>query len=187
VTEQEAIERLKRRDISGLELLVKTHQLRATQSAYLIVGDWQTAEDVVQATFLQLYERIDQFDSNRPFAPWLLRSVINLACVVGKRRKWSVPLDNQTSGQWSGQSLEELLAAPDLIDSVETRHAVWAALGQLPPAQRAVIVQRYYLDMSEDEMAQALDTPPATVKWRLYIARKRLRLLLQPLWEALKG
>jgi RNA polymerase sigma-70 factor (ECF subfamily) len=180
MTEQEAIERLKRRDISGLEVLVKTYQVRATQAAYLIVGDWQTAEEVVQATFLQVYERIDQFDSSRPFSPWLLRSVTNRASTVAKRHKWNVPLDNDAN-----PSFEELLAAPDLIDNIETRNVVWAALGQLPPAQRAVIVQRYYLDMDENEMAEELDCPPATVKWRLYMARKRLRMLLQPLWEAM--
>jgi DNA-directed RNA polymerase specialized sigma24 family protein len=72
VTELEAIDRLKHGDIGGLEAIVKTYQLRATRAAYLVVGDWQTAEDVVQAAFLQVYERIDQFDASRPFAPWFV-------------------------------------------------------------------------------------------------------------------
>jgi RNA polymerase sigma-70 factor (ECF subfamily) len=51
-------------------------------------------------------------------------------------------------------------------------------LTELPPRQRAVIVQRYYLEMSEKEMAEALDSPPGTVKWLLNAARARLRSLL---------
>jgi RNA polymerase sigma-70 factor (ECF subfamily) len=48
----------------------------------------------------------------------------------------------------------------------------------LPPRQRAAIVQRYYLEMSEKEMAEALEAPPGTVKWLLNAARARLRALL---------
>ncbi len=185
MTEAEAIDLLKHGDISGLELLVRTYQLRATQAAYLVVGDWQTAEDVVQTVFLQIYERIQQFESSRPFAPWLMRSVMNRACTVARRRKWTISIDSDGNDPNTGASFEDLLAAPDLMDSMETRQVVWAALGELPPAQRAVIVLRYYLDMAEDEMAEELDCPVATVKWRLYMARKRLRLLLMPLWRAM--
>ena len=52
------------------------------------------------------------------------------------------------------------------------------ALAKLPPRQRAVIVQRYYLEMSETEMAETLDAPRGTVKWLLNVARNRLRSLL---------
>jgi RNA polymerase sigma-70 factor (ECF subfamily) len=57
---------------------------------------------------------------------------------------------------------------------------VWAALGALPPAQRAVLVQRYVLGLSEAEMAAAHDRPPGTIKSRLHAARGRLRTLLRP-------
>jgi RNA polymerase sigma factor (sigma-70 family) len=63
----------------------------------------------------------------------------------------------------------------------ETEAAVWAALGELPPAQRTALVLRYYLDLSEAEMAARLDCPPGTVKSRLHNARVRLRTLL-PAW-----
>ena len=51
-------------------------------------------------------------------------------------------------------------------------------LFKLPPRQRAVIVQRYYLEMSEQEMAESLEIAPGTVKWLLNAARSRLRSLL---------
>jgi len=85
--------------------------------------------------------------------------------------------------------LTDLLVDPspgpaDLAEAAETRQAIWSALGKLPPAQRAVIVLRYYLGLSEAEMADELACPPGTVKWRLHAARERLRRLLRPLWPA---
>ena len=61
--EQEAIARLKRGDVGGLEVLVRGHQVRAVRTVFLITRDRALAEDIVQAAFLRAYERIGQFDS----------------------------------------------------------------------------------------------------------------------------
>lgn len=188
--EQEAIARLKRGDIGGLEALVRHYQVRAVRTAYLIIRDRALAEDIVQAAFLRAYERIGQFDSSRPFGPWFLPSVVNDAVKAAARRKGQVSLEAGSEGEEA--SLADLLADPgpgpgDLVEAAEIRQTVWAALGKLPPAQRAAIVLRYYLDLSEAEMADELACPPGTVKWRLHAARKRLRTLLHPLWPTASG
>ena len=188
--EQEAIARLKRGDIGGLEALVCKYQVQAVRTAYLITRDRALAEDIVQTAFLRAYERIGQFDAGRPFGPWFLRSVVNDAVKAATRRERQVSLEAGPEGE--GASLANLLASPGpgpdgLVEAAETRQAVWAALGELPPAQRAAIVLRYYLDLSEAEMADELACPPGTVKWRLHAARKRLRTLLRPLWPAASG
>jgi len=188
--EQKAIARLKRGDISGLEALVRKYQVQAVRAAYLIIRDRALAEDIVQAAFLRAYERIGQFDAGRPFGPWFLRSVVNDAVKAATRRERQVPLEASTEG--GETSLAELLADPnpspaDLAEAAEIRQAVWTALGKLPPAQRAVIVLRYYLGLSEAEMAGELACPQGTVKWRLHAARKSLRTLLRPLWAAVSG
>ena len=185
--EQEAIARLKRGDIGGLEALVRQYQVQAVRTAYLIIRDRALAEDIVQAAFLRTYERIGQFDAGRPFGPWFLRSVVNDALKAAARRKRQVSPEAGPEGE--GASLANLLADPgpgpaDLLEAAETREAVWSALGKLPPAQRAAIVLRYYLDLSEAAMADELACPPGTVNWRLHAARERLRTLLRPLWSA---
>jgi RNA polymerase sigma-70 factor (ECF subfamily) len=185
--EQEAIARLKRGDIGGLEALVRKYQVQALRTAYLITRDRALAEDIVQAAFLRAYERIGQFDAGRSFGPWFLRSVVNDAVKAAARRERQISLEASRGGE--GASLADLLADPspgpdDLMEAAELRQAVWAALGKLPPAQRAAIVLRYYLGLSEAEMADELACPPGTVKWRLHAARKRLRTLLRPLWSA---
>ena len=188
--EQEAIARLKRGDIGGLEALVCKYQVQAVRTAYLITRDRALAEDIVQTAFLRAYERIGQFDAERPFGPWFLRSVVNDAVKAAARRERQVPLEAGSEGE--GTSLADLLADPgpgpdNLVEAAEIHQTVWAALGKLPPAQRAAIVLRYYLDLSEAEMAGELACPPGTVKWRLHAARKRLRTLLRPLWPAASG
>jgi RNA polymerase sigma-70 factor, ECF subfamily len=93
MTEEHAIARLQDGDISGLETLVKHHQLEAVRAAVLITRDRGIAEEIVQQAFVRAYERIDQFNSQRPFRPWFLRSVINDAIKHAQRRERLVPLD----------------------------------------------------------------------------------------------
>ena len=176
--EREAVERLKRGDIGGLETLVRQHQVRAVRTAYLITQDRALAEDIVQAAFLRAYERIGQFDAGRPFGPWFTRSVVNDAIKASQRRGRQVSLESGTRA-----SLTDTSPTPaEQAEAAEIRNQVRAALAQLPTGQRAAIVLRYYLAYSEAEMAETLNVPPGTVKWRLHQARKRLRTLLGEVW-----
>jgi RNA polymerase sigma-70 factor, ECF subfamily len=85
--ERSAIERLKRGDIGGLEMLVRMHHTRAVRAADLIVRDRALAEDVVQSAFVRTYERIGQFELDRPFGPWFMRVVVNDAVKAVSRRE----------------------------------------------------------------------------------------------------
>lgn len=178
--EQEAIALLKQGDIGGLEALVALYQLRAVRAAYLVTRDPALAEDIVQAAFIRAYERIAQFDAARPFGPWFLRSVVNDAVKSATRQRPALPLDDDES-----PPLPDGAPSPEaILERAETRAAVWAALGQLPPEQRAAIVLRYYLGLKEREIAAEVGVPHGTVKWRLHAARQRLRDLLAPLRPA---
>jgi RNA polymerase sigma-70 factor (ECF subfamily) len=176
IDEQEAVARLQRGDIGGLELLVRRYQEPALRAAVLVCRDAALAEDLVQAGFVRAYERIGQFDARRPFGPWFIRGVVNDALKAVTRRR-QVPLDpaGLETPAPPGDDPEARLAA------AETREAVWAVLDELTPPQRAAIVLRYYADLSDAEIAQMLDCPPGTVRRRLHDARRRLRRLL-PAW-----
>jgi RNA polymerase sigma-70 factor (ECF subfamily) len=176
--EQQAIARLKQGDLSGLEFLVQQYQVLAVHTAYLISGDPALAEDLVQTAFLRVAYKIDQFDEQRAFRPWFLRIVVNDTVKAAKRQQKNVFLDepvDETVSNWlldKGPSPEQLSEASDL------RRKVWIALQQLPTIQRAVVVQRHFLEMSEAEMVEKLQVPASTVKWWLHTARKRLKVLL---------
>src|SRR5437867_2966684 len=91
--ESEAIALLKKGDIGGLEHLVLGYQMRAVRAAYLTTRDLALAEDIVQSAFLRVWERIEQFDAQRPFGPWFMRIVVNDALKATVRRDRTLSLD----------------------------------------------------------------------------------------------
>ncbi|MDQ5826436.1 MAG: RNA polymerase sigma factor [Chloroflexota bacterium] len=174
--DEQAIARLKRGDIGGLEALVRRYHTQAIQAAYLIVDDRALAEDVAQSAFVTAYERIATFDTTRPFRPWFLRSVVYSAMKVASRRR-----DVSYDAGNGGEEIDIPAPEPGLLDTLEaaeTREEVLAAIEQLSPGQRAAVVMKYYLDLSDAEVSQRLMVPEGTVRRRLHDARKRLRKLL---------
>jgi RNA polymerase sigma-70 factor (ECF subfamily) len=175
--EQQAIARLKQGDLTGLEFLVQQHQAKAVHTAYLIIGDIALAEDTVQIAFLRIVQKINQFDVQRPFRPWFLRAVVNDAIKTAKRQKRTVSLDGSSEAiiNWL---LDTSPKPEELAETSDLRQMVWSALQQLAPEQRAVIIQRHFLEMDEAEMVEQLQRPASTVKWWLLTARERLKTLL---------
>ncbi len=176
--EQQAIQALKHGDISGLEDLVTSYQVRAIRTAYLITRDPHLAQDVVQDVFLHVHRSIGGFDASRPFEPWLMRSVVNAALKAIQKTAKELPVESDTDEAWLENWLVEHESVEAQIESTESDQKIWQAMQQLSPRQRAVIVQRYFLEMSEKEMAEELEIAPGTVKWLLNAARERLRVLL---------
>jgi len=176
-----AISHLKHGDLAGLEPLVNRYQAQAVHAAYMIVFDRPQAEDIAQAAFVKVAERIHQFDDERPFAPWFFRIVVNDALKLARRQERSVSLDEQLDEPTA--QLAKRLIDPDLqpeqwVEQQETRRIILKAIASLPPGQRAVIVMRYYLDMTAPDMSTKMGRPLSTIKWWLRDARKRLRGLM---------
>lgn len=172
--EQLAISRLKQGDFEALETLVLRYQVQAVHAAYLIVRNRALAEDVVQHAFLKAVERIHQFDEARPFGPWFFRIVVNDAVKLAKRQKRNVSLDERV--EQTAEWLKDPSLPPEaLLEKKEVRTVILDAIESLAPEQRAVIVMRYFLEMSEADMSTRMDRPLSTIKWWLREARKRLR------------
>jgi RNA polymerase sigma-70 factor, ECF subfamily len=174
--EREAVALLKQGDISGLEHLVVKYQVRAVRAAFLVCRDSALAEDIVQSAFIRAYERIGSFDASLPFGPWFLRSVTNDALKAVARSERTVPFDASFH--------ENAMPDPNIeerLEKLETSAAINEAIAQLPPEQRAAIVMRYFLELSDEEMSSQLECANSTVRWRLHSARRKLRQLL-PAW-----
>jgi RNA polymerase sigma-70 factor (ECF subfamily) len=178
--DSQAIRRLKDGDIGGLEALVARYQQKAVQTAYLITHDEQLAEDVAQETFVRVYQRIRHYDELRPFGPYLLRSVANAALNAAEKSARWVQFGAGTDVQQVAELLVEAVTVEEQAEYDRVKQEIALALAALPPRQRAAIVQRYFLGMSEKEMAESLSAAPGTVKWLLSAARRRLRGLLDP-------
>ncbi|HLC04290.1 MAG TPA: sigma-70 family RNA polymerase sigma factor [Anaerolineales bacterium] len=174
--DRQSIHRMKSGDIGGLELLVRRYQVKAVRAAFLVTQDAALSEDVVQETFVRLFQHIHHFDESRPFEPYLMRSVVNAALNAIRQDRKSTSLD--ADPVLLENLLEQAASVEAQVESAQLADEVLLALSELSPRQRAVIVQRYYLEMSEREMAQTLDAAPGTIKWLLNAARTRLRKLL---------
>ena len=177
--DDQAIHRLKGGDISGLDNLVTRYQNKAVRMAFLITQYEPMAEDVVQDVFVRVYQRIRHFDETISLEPYLMRSVLNAALnAVQKGSKWA-----RASASNDMDALENLLveaaSVEDQVEFNQCKQEILAALRKLPPRQRAAVVQRYYLGLSEKEMSESLLAPAGTVKWLLNAARTSLRTLLR--------
>ncbi len=102
MNEMQAIQRLKKGDISGLEILIAHYQVKAVRTAFLITHDAAMAEDVVQDTFLRIYQRIRHYDDTRPFGPYLMCSVAHAALNAAERVSRQVGLNEKVKPASSG-------------------------------------------------------------------------------------
>jgi RNA polymerase sigma-70 factor, ECF subfamily len=176
-----AISCLKQGDLSALETLVKRYQVQAVHAAYAIVYDRALAEEIAQTAFVKALERIHQFDEERSFAPWFFRIVVNDAIKTAKKQKTTISLDEQFDG--STTQLAHYLIDPNLepeqvLEQKQIHQQILKAIQSLSPEQRAVVVMRYFLEMSEADMVTKMDRPLSTIKWWLREARNRLRSLI---------
>lgn len=176
--ESRALALLRQGNVTGLEALVRLHQLRALRTAYAITGVRQAAEDVVADAFLAVYDHIHRLDERRPFTPWFYRIVVNGA--LKSHRKAARTAFADGDAEWLDQQADQSPGPEEEAAIREMRYFLLAALRSLPPKQRAAMVLRYYLDMDEATIAETLRCPPGTIKWRLHAARLRLRRSLTP-------
>ena len=143
--------------LPDLEALFKDHWPRAYRAAYLVVHDGAAAEDIAQEAFLAAIRTLDRFDRRRPFGPWLHRIVVNRAIDWARARALRAEV---------GEPALEL-AAGEIADPQPYSQPVLAALAELSPEHRAVIVLRHLLEYTPGEIARMLDLPRGTVNSRL--------------------
>jgi RNA polymerase sigma-70 factor (sigma-E family) len=145
-----------------------------TSTAYLITWDAGEAEDLVQECLLKIarrWPRVRRMTQQRAYAR---RILVNLALDDSRSRaRRRVELEEQPS------SAEQ--PARDLLAGLETRAELLNALAQLTPRQRAVLVLRYFNDLTEAQTAEALGCSPGTVKSNASRGLARLREALAPI------
>jgi RNA polymerase sigma-70 factor (ECF subfamily) len=143
--------------VSDLEALFRHHWPRAYRAAYLVVHDSGAAEDIAQEAFLAAVRRLDRFDRRRPFGPWLHRIVVNRAIDWSRAR---------VLRREAGDAALAHTAAPAPPDNPHAQ-SLAAALADLSPEHRAVIVLRHLLEYTPGEIAELLGLPRGTVNSRL--------------------
>ena len=155
------------------EELIHRYQEVAFRTAYHITQDGGEAEDAIQEAFVKAYSALNRFRTGAPFRPWLLRIVAREALDQRQAaaRRGGLAL-RAAEAQASGTPAQSPEAA---AEAREERALLIAALNRLTPQDRLVLSYRYFLDLSEAEMADALRCRPGTVKSRLSRSLGRLR------------
>lgn len=171
--EGELILRAQRGDTEAYGALVKTHQGIAFRTAYVIAGDAAEAEEAAQDAFVKAYRALGRFRRGAPFRPWLLQIVANEA---RNRRRSAGRRANLALRAAAEVRPGDAVPSPEAaLLSEERRSELLAAVNALREEDREVIACRFFLDLSEEETAQALDVPVGTVKSRTSRALGRLR------------
>jgi RNA polymerase sigma-70 factor (ECF subfamily) len=162
-------------DATAYERLVRGHQEVAFRTACLILGDSSEAEDAAQEAFVKAYRALDKFRPDAPFRPWLLAIVANEA----RNRREAAGRRAGLVLRAADESVDITSSSPEVTVVAERRSELLRILDTLQETDRMVISCRYFLELSEEETAAALDCPRGTVKSRLSRALERLRALMK--------
>lgn len=174
-TDEQLARRVQRGHISDLALLVERHHSPLLGFLYRLTGgDRALAEDLTQESFLRALRSIQQYQTSRPFKPWLYAIAVNVARDHFKRAEMRHAIT---------LSDDELSALPDPIELDEAieidRARLSAAIMALPVHQREALILRYDQDLSLAEIAAVLSVPIGTVKSRLSLGLRQLRQWLK--------
>ena len=175
--EDRLVDRARDGDVRAYEELIKRYQHLGLRVAYLITRDQGEAEDATQEAFIKAYRALGRFRRGSPFRPWILTIISNEAKnrVGSSSRRAALALRvEQDRPSGDAAPSPEVAALAD-----ETRAEVLQALGSLDDKDRLVLSYRYFLDLSEADMAAALGVARGTIKSRLSRAQARLRSKLQ--------
>jgi len=183
VEEALIVEMAKRGDEAAFGQLWLRHRRRLFYAAARILRNQDDAEDAVQESFLKAYCHICTFDGRSQFSTWITRIVINTALMSLRKKCRYVDVAindglSENEGHWE---------LPDLSPDVESRYLrseccchLSAAIRALPPILRNVVEIRLARDGSLREVAEAAGVSLPATKARLFRARQRLRMSLDP-------
>jgi RNA polymerase sigma-70 factor (ECF subfamily) len=173
-SDERLIERIAARDPLAMRTLFARHQIRVYRFVLRLVRNEATAEDVVSEVFLDVWRQAGQFEGRSTVSTWLL-AMARFKALSAMRRRQNVELD-----------VDAMANIPDPADDPEVTlqhksdaQALRSGLSQLSPAHAEVLDLVYYHGKAIGEAADILGVPEATVKTRMFYARKRLAGLLQ--------
>ncbi|MGD0947818.1 MAG: sigma-70 family RNA polymerase sigma factor [Candidatus Binatia bacterium] len=182
-SDQELVRASRRGDRDAFRELVERYERKVVSIAVGMVHNREDAVEIAQETFVKAYENLVRFKGESSFYTWLYRIVVNRAIDFQRRerRHPTVGLED-----WSGgEGYEELLKEERLTDPYQQAQArevgerVSAAIDELTPDHKAVILLREVEGLSYDEISRVMQCSKGTVMSRLHYARKKLQRKLK--------
>lgn len=180
VSDSELVTRYIKGDEKAFECLVLKYKNKVYTTVYLIVKNSDTAEDLMQDSFIKAVEmlRAGRYNDEGKFLPWILRIAHNMA-IDHFRRDKRYP---NTEFDDSSAAFNNLRFAEDSIETItirnETHNHLKTMIERLPPQQKEVLVMRHYEDMSFQEIAETTGVSINTALGRMRYALINLRKLM---------
>jgi RNA polymerase sigma-70 factor (ECF subfamily) len=183
--ERELVRRCKEGSEAAYAVLVRQHRQRLLNLAFRLTGSRETAEDVVQETFLAAFRGMERFEPQPALAPWLNTIAVRLAARHAARRS-QLPRSIDRQGpdgtvDGEGPTAGLFLVADSATDPAaaaeraELRRELQDAIDDLPHRQRVAVVLRLVMGLEYTEAAQTMDVPLNTFKSHLLRGTQRLR------------
>ena len=168
-------------DSRAFEWIIRTYQKRLYYSVLQIVANHDDANDVLQDTFVKAYRKLDSYDEQYPFYPWLYRIAINTSLNHQKRKKRNRAVSLEEIDANGHHDIQLSEAPKQMFDMMggELVAGLRDALNKIPVEQKTVFMLRVHDGLSYQEISDTLDISMGTVMSRLSRAREKLRVLLQ--------
>jgi RNA polymerase sigma factor (sigma-70 family) len=169
------IQQVKAGHTNAFRYLVEKYQDRALAAAFSVVKDHETAEDIVQESFLKAYKNLDAFRGDALFSTWFLRIVVNEALTFIQRKK----LESNYAMEIAEIIEPEINTSLQSLKEEEQRRFIDLAMQQLAPRE-ALVLQLFYIDdLSLNEMEEVINLNADHIKVLLHRARKQFFSILQ--------
>jgi RNA polymerase sigma-70 factor (ECF subfamily) len=162
-------------DEESFARLVEAYQIPVYNLCYRMLGNPHEAEDAAQETFLRAYLGLHRYDPNRKFVTWIL-SIASHHCIdrLRKRRLPTLSFDELLPSQVKP---DDAPGPEAVLMTLQNRDAIRVMLEALGDKDRAVLILRYWNDLSYEEIASAMTATVSAVKSRLHRARRQLALM----------
>ena len=183
------IQRVLDGDDTAFSALVKKHQRSVHALAWRKIGDFHIAEDITQEAFLKAYQRLSTLKEPQSFASWLYVITTNhCKAWLRKKRMWTQSLEDTSSAQLERATYSgHIIAENERMTEEAQREVVKKLLEKLQESDRTVITLYYLGGMTYEEISNFLGVSEATVRNRLYRARRRLKKEESMIREALEN
>ncbi len=167
------LEQSRNGDHAAFENLIRIHQNMIHSLAYRMTGSMADADDLTQEAFVRAFQQIETYRGEAKFSSWLCRIAVN-ACLNWRQRETRRA---EIHRDWTEEAIN---SGNEGAAAAEDSRRVQAALDRLPAKQRAAIILTVYEEMNHAEAARALGCSEATVSWRVFAARSKLKRWLTP-------
>lgn len=179
MNESELLIQLQNGNRQAFEHLLREQQTRIVNVAYSLLHNREDAEEVAQDVFVEVYRSIGNFRGDSKLSTWLYRITVNKALNYRRRKHISLLAYFEQMIISGGLQIEDKSPQPDAKLIAEERTKILhKAIDALPEKQRIAFTLQKYEDLSQEEIAQVMQTSVSAVESHLYRAKRELQRIL---------